>query len=369
MKNYYTILNLKENATDEEIKLAYRTLAKKYHPDVATSQSSTQMFSDINEAHDVLSDATKRAAFDKELAESRKPKTNPNPSAARPNPMNSNAQGAASAGGASSSQVDEVLRSQSVQVANYLATVAGKMLVGMDTATIMRVVKNMQQAMFPPVYKLGVDAQKLGYNCGISAGKEKGIREERMRSERALQEQQRKNQVQLNDELAAKARQTAQLRAEYEATIARLNNEIEQLNGSVSANDLLIGDLNDKISDYEGIFLANQDVINGKDEAISDLNAVIAQKDKELAQKDKQIAEGVESYKQITFALESERRASEGARNMFKQKEIELNNRCSELNNRINDANRKTAEVEKRLEQATKMLNEAFAAKRAKLES
>ena len=71
MKNYYKILGLTQNATDEQIKRNYRTLAKRYHPDVNQGNNAAeQKFADINEANSVLSDISKRAEYDKKLRDS-----------------------------------------------------------------------------------------------------------------------------------------------------------------------------------------------------------------------------------------------------------------------------------------------------------
>ena len=66
-KNYYKILGLKnEKVTDEEIKIAYRTLAKKYHPDInGGDESITEKFKDVNEAYHVLGDSTSRKKYDR----------------------------------------------------------------------------------------------------------------------------------------------------------------------------------------------------------------------------------------------------------------------------------------------------------------
>ena len=64
-KDYYKILGLPKTATDKEIKAAYRTLARKHHPDVnAGDKKSEDTFKDIGEAYDVLSDPDKRAKYD-----------------------------------------------------------------------------------------------------------------------------------------------------------------------------------------------------------------------------------------------------------------------------------------------------------------
>jgi curved DNA-binding protein len=68
-KDYYTVLGVPRNATDAEIKKAFRTLARKYHPDVARDKSTAEeKFKEINEANEVLSDPVKRRKYD-ELGE------------------------------------------------------------------------------------------------------------------------------------------------------------------------------------------------------------------------------------------------------------------------------------------------------------
>ncbi|MDQ3046880.1 MAG: DnaJ domain-containing protein [Bacteroidota bacterium] len=64
-KNYYLVLNVKTTATAEEIKAAYRTLAKKFHPDKNQgNKSSEEYFKLIQEAYAVLSDPEKKRKFD-----------------------------------------------------------------------------------------------------------------------------------------------------------------------------------------------------------------------------------------------------------------------------------------------------------------
>ncbi len=63
-ESYYDVLGLPRNATETDIKKAYRNLAKKYHPDVCKDPGAEEKFKSINEAYDVLSDETKRRQYD-----------------------------------------------------------------------------------------------------------------------------------------------------------------------------------------------------------------------------------------------------------------------------------------------------------------
>src|SRR5947209_20391055 len=64
--DYYKVLGVGKNASDEEIKKAYRRLARKYHPDQnAGDKEAEERFKEISQAHDVLSDPEKRKAYDR----------------------------------------------------------------------------------------------------------------------------------------------------------------------------------------------------------------------------------------------------------------------------------------------------------------
>ena len=65
-RDYYSTLGLSRTASQREIQAAYRKLARKYHPDVAGGDKSTEeQFKDANAAHDVLGNESKRTAYDK----------------------------------------------------------------------------------------------------------------------------------------------------------------------------------------------------------------------------------------------------------------------------------------------------------------
>jgi len=63
-RDYYEVLGLSKSASDIDIKKAYRSLAKKYHPDVNKEKDAEAKFKEINEAYEVLSDPNKKATYD-----------------------------------------------------------------------------------------------------------------------------------------------------------------------------------------------------------------------------------------------------------------------------------------------------------------
>jgi curved DNA-binding protein len=63
-KDYYATLGVGKDATQDEIKRAYRKLARKYHPDVSKEPDAEARFKELNEANEVLKDPEKRAAYD-----------------------------------------------------------------------------------------------------------------------------------------------------------------------------------------------------------------------------------------------------------------------------------------------------------------
>jgi curved DNA-binding protein len=63
-KDYYEIMGVKRDAAQDEIKRAYRKLARKYHPDVSKEPRAEEKFKELGEAYEVLKDPEKRAAYD-----------------------------------------------------------------------------------------------------------------------------------------------------------------------------------------------------------------------------------------------------------------------------------------------------------------
>jgi curved DNA-binding protein len=63
-RDYYKVLDVARTATPEEIKRAYRKMARKYHPDVSKEKNAEAGFKEVQEAYEVLKDAEKRASYD-----------------------------------------------------------------------------------------------------------------------------------------------------------------------------------------------------------------------------------------------------------------------------------------------------------------
>src|SRR6476661_5285364 len=73
-RDYYETLGVQKAATDDEIRSAFRKLARKYHPDVAKDKKAAEeKFKEINEAYEVLSDPEKRKKNDKLGADCNRP--------------------------------------------------------------------------------------------------------------------------------------------------------------------------------------------------------------------------------------------------------------------------------------------------------
>ncbi|QMV74172.1 DnaJ domain-containing protein [Comamonas piscis] len=66
-KNYYDVLGVDKKASADDIKKAFRKLARKYHPDLSKEKDAQQRMAEVNEANAVLSDAQKRAEYDEML--------------------------------------------------------------------------------------------------------------------------------------------------------------------------------------------------------------------------------------------------------------------------------------------------------------
>src|SRR5687768_5196987 len=64
-RDYYEVLEVNRSARPDDIRRAYRRLARQYHPDLNPSAEAEERFKEINEAYEVLSDDTRRASYDR----------------------------------------------------------------------------------------------------------------------------------------------------------------------------------------------------------------------------------------------------------------------------------------------------------------
>jgi DnaJ-class molecular chaperone len=69
MKDYYSILEINENATNDEIKIAFRRLMKIWHPDVCSRNNANERFTEIVDAYNILNEQHKREEYDENRKE------------------------------------------------------------------------------------------------------------------------------------------------------------------------------------------------------------------------------------------------------------------------------------------------------------
>ena len=115
LETYYTILNIEESATPEEIKEAYRLLVLKYHPDVNKDENATEKFLKIKRVYDCLSNNLSRRIYDKNLQEARRSQGEYRPYTTNQNTSNAQYTTSQTSASSSSSQ-DARLRKESLGV-------------------------------------------------------------------------------------------------------------------------------------------------------------------------------------------------------------------------------------------------------------
>jgi hypothetical protein len=113
--NRYEVLGLKTDATLEEIRRAYKKLAAKTHPDVA-GEVMKPLFLSVQDAYETLSNASRRAAYDREIGETRPAPPRPEPSAPKPAPRHEPAPGPSRQGAPSTPAPDKPPSGRDVKI-------------------------------------------------------------------------------------------------------------------------------------------------------------------------------------------------------------------------------------------------------------
>ena len=76
-KDYYAILNISEDAEEEDIKSAFRQIALKHHPDKTKDEKSIALFRDAKEAYEILNNLSKRTEYDSKRAQRHRDRKSP----------------------------------------------------------------------------------------------------------------------------------------------------------------------------------------------------------------------------------------------------------------------------------------------------
>lgn len=228
MKNYYQILNINPNATEEDIKRSYRVLAKRYHPDVNPGDASAaDKFADINEANAVLSDPKSRAEYDAKLREAQAPHPNPEDVIAR-----QRAQAQAAARAAARRAAYQSAGTQSVHDATMArARAAAQAAAAMRNAQAQAQAAAQAQAQ-AQIQSLCNQAHQKGYEQGFAEAQAVAVEEldKATATVRNLQAENQKLQAKLDEvnNVRQKLKDTENDRRELEQELFNRDRELSQ---------------------------------------------------------------------------------------------------------------------------------------------
>lgn len=334
MENYYKVLNVAENASDDDIKRSYRILARKYHPDVATADpSAADKFRLVNEAHAVLSDPAKRKEYDAKLKESAQPSAAQQAAAQQQQQQQQR-----------TAMSDDVIQKRATAISQNAASTAARLFPTADTSITIRIARTMQQATLNPIYQLAIDAKNWAYKTGYDKATDEAKRSYEMKigslkreNERLLKEQQQRLTQQLADQKSANDR----LINEFRQDIARLQNKVND-------SELLINELNDKQLDLKTEILKKAETVNEQAKTIEETAAKLDAKTNELEELNRKLEETVQAYEDQLSIRQLERDTLEKT----------LTEQINALTARLDDSSRELRDTNLRLNRANSMLQE-----------